>query len=243
MEQCRPRKSFVTEMHGPSGAKRGAVPKKRPLTAEAQAMISRFQADYIDLLRPDRARRAAAIKRAGASNYQIAAGAKFSETTVRNLLLTLKAPAEDQLLARSNSITTRELVRRSKAATLKKQVQHQKAFERQRNEAARKGAVDICNWFLDIGFTGPTCEQIIDEVRREFGYREQDGNLPAHPLQELPPLQTIIERSRPVGPVPNDPSVVSWYALWLYRWTFFAFPDSVVRDEALDIALQKQWKR
>jgi hypothetical protein len=46
-----------------------------------------------------------------------------------------------------------------------------------------------------------------------------------------------------VGPIPDDPSVVNWYALWLYRWTFFAFPDSAVRDEALDIALQKRWKR
>ena len=206
-------------------------------------MISGLQADWAHLHDLDRARRIAAIKRAGASNYQIASGPQFCESTVRNLLLTLRAPAEDQLLARHNQISTRELIRRGKAATLKQKVQHQAVFERQRNEAARKGAVNICDWFLEIGFTGPTCEQIVEEVRREFSYREQDGNLPAHPLQELPTLQTLIERSRPKGPIPNDPSVVSWYALWLYRWTFFAFPDSVVRDEALDIALQKQWKR
>lgn len=233
----------MTEMPCPSGAKRRVAPKKHPLTAEAKAMISQLQADWIDLHKPDRARRIAAIKRAGTSNYQIASGPQFCESTVRNLLLTLRAPAEDQLLARRNSISTRELVRRGKAATLQKEVQHQTAFERQRNEAARKGAVDICNWLREIGFTGPTCEQIVEEVRREFGQRGQDGNLPAHPLQKLPPLQTLIERSRPKGPIPNDASSVSWYAQWLCRWTFFAFPDSVVRDKALDLALPQQWKR
>ena len=234
---------MITKVRRSSGAKRKLAVEKPPLTAKAEAMISRLQADWIDLLAPDRARRIAAIKRAGASNYQIASGPQFCESTVRNLLLTLRAPAEDQLLARHNPISTRELIRRGKAATLKQKVQDQTAFERRRTEAARKGAVDICNWLREIGFTGPTCEQIVEEVRREFGQREQDGNLPAHPLEKRPPLQTLIERSRPKGPIPNDASAVSWYAQWLCRWTFFAFPDSVVRDEALDIALQQQWKR
>jgi hypothetical protein len=206
-------------------------------------MISQLQADWIDLPKPDRARRIAAIKRAGASNYQIASGPQFCETTVRNLLLTLTAPAKDQLLARHNPISTRELIRRGKAATLKQKVQDQTAFERRHTEAARKGAADICNWFREVNFTGPTCEQIVEIVRREFGQRGQDGNLPAPPLQKLPPLQTLIERSRPKGPIPGGASSSSWYAEWLCRWTFFAFPDSVVRDEALDIALQQQWKR
>lgn len=108
-----------------------------PLTAEAEAMTSQLQADWIDLHDLDRARRIAAIKRTGASNYQIAAGLKFSESTVRNLLWTLKAPAEDQLLARHNPVSTRELVRRAKDAIRQRESRRQEAFELRRSEAAR----------------------------------------------------------------------------------------------------------
>ena len=162
---------------------------------------------------------------------------------MRNLLSALQAPVEYQGLTRCNPISTRELVRRAKAATRQRETERQEALDRQRTEAASEGAKVICNWLREIGFTGPACEQTIEEVRREFAQREQGGNLPSPPPKHNLSLQELIQRSRPKTPLPNGASSVSWYAGWLFRWTFFAFPDSFVRDKALDAALQQQWKR
>jgi len=76
-------------------------------------------------------------------------------------------------------------IRRAKAAIRQREAQLQVAFERQCIEAAREESVVICKWLCDTGFSGPTCEQIVEEVRREFGQRERDGSLPAHPLQKI----------------------------------------------------------
>ena len=82
--------------------------------ADFRASISKLQADWFDLHYLDRAQRVDAIRRDGASIRQIAVGLKFSESNMRNLLLTLKAPVEYQELARYNPISIRELVRRAK---------------------------------------------------------------------------------------------------------------------------------
>ena len=84
--------------------------------ADIQALILQLQADWFGLHYLDRARRIAAIRSAGASISQIAAGLKFSESNMRRLLWTLEAPAEYQDLARYNPISIRELVRRANAA-------------------------------------------------------------------------------------------------------------------------------
>jgi hypothetical protein len=37
--------------------------------------------------------------------------------------------------------------------------------------------------------------------------------------------------------------IVAWFAQWLCKWSFFAFPDADMRDAALDLARQKQFRR
>jgi hypothetical protein len=97
--------------------------------AVIRALILQLQADWFGLHYLDRARRIADIRSAGASIHQIAAGLKFSESNMRNLLLTLEAPAEYQELARYNPISIRELGRRAKAAIRERVAQRQEAFE------------------------------------------------------------------------------------------------------------------
>jgi hypothetical protein len=37
-----------------------------------------------------------------------------------------------------------------------------------------------------------------------------------------------------------DAESIEWYADWLARWAYFAFPDEIIRDRALNIALDKE---
>jgi hypothetical protein len=225
------------------GVNRASVPKKTLSKSEVQALIARLQADWFGLHYLDRAQRIAAIHSQDVSIRKIAAGLKFSDSNLRHLLLTLEAPAEDQLLARHNPVSIREMVRRGKAAAREHDVRRTETFERKRAEAARNGATAICNWLIEIGLTGPSCEQIIEEVRREFAQREQDGSLPPPPARHRLAIKELIQRSKPKSPIPDDAASISWYHQWLFRWTFCAFPDAFVKDEALDIALQQQWMR
>jgi hypothetical protein len=98
--------------------------------ADFRASISKLQADWFGLHYLDRAQRIAAVRSAGASIRQIAAGLHFSESNMRHLLWTLEAPVEYQELARYNPISIRELVRRAKAAIRQREAERQEAFER-----------------------------------------------------------------------------------------------------------------
>ena len=121
--------------------------------------------------------------------------------------------------------------------------QYTATLEVRRAESARQGADQICNWILKEKIYGPDGERIIEEVRHEFALREMDGSLPAYPERAAPALKELIQRSKPKRPLDDNAASVSWYADWLFRWSFFAYKDPAVRDSALEQALERQWKR
>lgn len=45
---------------------------------------------------------------------------------------------------------------------------------------------------------------------------------------------------RPPAIVNAEIGEISWYADWLARWSFYAFRDGLVRDMALNIAIESQ---
>jgi hypothetical protein len=67
-----------------------------------------------------------------------------------------------------------------------------------------------------------------------------------HPSAVAPPgtpVARIIERTRPPALTDGRIDIVAWFAQWLCKWSFFAFPDEEIRDSALDLALQRQLGR
>ena len=69
---------------------------------------------------------------------------------------------------------------------------------------------------------------------------EQCGTLPQGPPPPPgTPVEEIIRRCRP-KPETEESSHVARYAHWLAVWAFYAFPDTLVRDRALNLALDKQ---
>ena len=90
---------------------------------------------------------------------------------------------------------------------------------------------------------GPNCEMIVDEVRRKLWSMAQAGLHPDRVAPPDTPIDEIIEQTRPPAIKDDCIDIAGWYSQWLCRWSFFAFPDEDIRDNALDIALARQCKR
>lgn len=201
--------------------------------------ISQLQADWFGFSDLDRARAVLAINQTGISIRRIAAQLQISESLLRHLLQALQAPASDQDLARQGKISTNELVRRAKAASLCPSPDNSEALELERVRETREAANTICNWLAERGQQGSYGKQILKGVRHEFAFREQDGSLPLCPHAETP-LHKVILRSKPDRPIDDNATAICWHHEWLFRWAYHAFPDRGIRDTALDLALQMQ---
>jgi hypothetical protein len=219
------------------------VNTSKPSTQDLPLSISQLKSEWPKLADVDRALAVAAIRRSGAFIRQIARELGPSESNLRHLLKTLDASLEDQDLARRGQISTTELIRRGEAANMQRAEQRGQWLLSKRARSTRKAADSICDWICEQQVSGPDGELIIEEVRREFATREQLNRLPEYPERAVPPLQKLIKRCRPERALPNDESTIDWYHEWLFRWAFFAFRDAVVRDQALEQALERQWRR
>ncbi len=191
----------------------------------------------------DRARATAKIKRSGTSIRQIAKQVGCSASLLGHLLAAFQAPAADILLARKGEITFNELVRRARSEKAKREISRRDIEQQKRSKKALKGATIICKWLVQTGLAGPSCETIIENVRRELAEREQQSALPPERATHLS-TDEIIRRMKPPELKPDDDlSIDGWFQTWLCRWVFWAFPDSGIRSAALDVALERQWKR
>ena len=205
--------------------------------------VSELQTEWKNLHDLDRAIAVRDLHHSGIPIRRIASQLQKSEASLRRLLKMLNAPAVDRLLFRKEKITGNELVRRAEAAGLRRAARRRESIEQKRKRQTLKAADHISKWLLETQLNGPNCEMIVDEVRREFAMREADKSLPLPPTVSLP-VAEIIRRSRPPELTEdNKIDIVGWFAQWLCRWSFFAFSDEEIRDNALDIALARQCKR
>ena len=203
--------------------------------------ISELKSDWIRLDDLDRAWAVRAIHNSGISIRQIAAELHKPDSSLRRLLLMLDAPIEDKLLFRQGKITGNELVRRSRAAGLRYAARHREEIELERARQTLKASDHICKWLLQTQMNGPNSEMIVDEARHAFHAMAEAGLRPAGVAPPDTTVTKIIEKTRPPELKDDSIDIAGWFAQWLCRWTFFAFPDQDMRDDALDLALQRQW--
>ena len=213
---------------------------KAQLNADTASAVADLQQKWSTLQDVDRARAVHAIHQAGTSLRQLAKELNCSPTHVRNLNQAAQAPQLHHDLARQGKISTRELVRRSKAVATLRARKDRETVERECVNAAQDGGRLICDWLEKEGMQGCYGEQIVDEARRLVAKAEHDGELPPHKVPQGTPVAEIIQRSRPLVSINDDISSVGWYAAWLARWAYFAMPDSSIRHKALNIALERQ---
>lgn len=205
--------------------------------------LNQLSLDWNQLSDLGRAEALAAIKQTGVSTRQIARHLDKSEALLRRLLNVLDAPAADWAAARKGQLSTNELVRRAKAESARKSAQREKDLKRDKERQVLNGTKLICDWLRHEQVYGPDGERIIGEVRRELAMREQNGSLPKHPEHIELEIMELISRSKPKSPRDDNAGSNTWFAEWLCRWAFYAFPDSDIRNKALELALGKQWKR
>jgi hypothetical protein len=195
----------------------------------------------------DRAKAIHNLHAAGVSLRALARALDCSLTRMRQLNVAAEASKEDLQLARDGKISTRELVRRSKAAAKRRKTDQEeverKAIALKRAEDARCGSKLIYDWLEEKGLSGAHGESVVNEARHILAKAELSGTVPKPTLlsQGLS-IAEIIQRCRHLIPTDPDPKEVWLYPDWLARWALEAFPDIVTRHEALGIALGEQIK-
>ena len=137
-------------------------------------------------------------------------------------------------------ISTNELARRAKAAGHRSVKRHE-TLTIDRDREVRKAADLICDWVLQTTLFGPARKMIVEEVRRKFRNMKEAGLHPSAAAPHDTPVSKIIERTEPA--LDDRIDITAWFAQWLCKWCFFAFPDQEIRDDALDLAFQKQLMR
>lgn len=166
-----------------------------------------------------------------------------SLTHVRDLYTAASAPFADRFLARQRKISTRELVRRARDAKAAAEAQRRSSAEAKRTKEAEAASKLIFDWLAEEKkeLLGSVGECIISNARHILADAEQKGKLPLVPA---PPTEMsakeVMNRLRPPRLINDEVGSPGWYAQWLARWTFYVFPNPLIRHKALNIALDAQ---
>jgi transposase-like protein len=212
---------------------------EKPDRTDNVASIADLQIEWDQLNDFDRARAVHQFQQSGMSLRQLAKALNCSPSLLRQLDQAAQAPPLDQMLARKGDISTRELVRRSKAVKVQRAAKERQAAESKRMQAAQQGSKTICDWLEEEKLWPAHGEAIVDETRMILFGAERYGTLPqGPPPPPSTPVEEIIRRCRP-KPETVESSDVARYAHWLAVWAYYAFPDTVVRDRALNLALNR----
>jgi hypothetical protein len=122
----------------------------------------------------DRTRAVHKIHEASTSLRGLAKVLNCSESLRRNLNLAAQAPPLDQAIARKGKISTRELVKRAKAAKGLHEKKEPEAPELKWTQLVQKISAAICDWLEREGLSGGYGEQIVEDARWLLVRAEQD---------------------------------------------------------------------
>jgi len=119
------------------------------------------------------------------------------ESLLRGLILAIRAPVEDRLLAHWGKISTNELVRRAKVAEIKSAAKEHEATEFERTQASIRGSKTICDWLIQEKWSGGFGEQIFCEAQRKLALAERTNQFPKDAAPAAMAVVEIIRRPRP----------------------------------------------
>jgi len=185
----------------------------------------------------DRAEAIKSICEAGESRRSLAKEVGCSEALLRDLLKVANVPLADRVLARRGEISTREFVRRSKAAAKLEAEKAKITEEKRRAKESEKWSISICDWLQAQGLAWAHQKNVIETTRCELIEAERLGTLPKAVVRTGVPLKTIIDRTRPTESGWDQTLEIYFYISWLAHWTLYAIPNVIVRDAALSHAL------
>jgi lambda repressor-like predicted transcriptional regulator len=214
-----------------------------PHMTKPSSALADLQSNWHTLHDLDRGRSVFAIHRNGISLRELARKLNCNESLLRRLLKAIQAPVEDQLLARQGTISTSELIRRAKAAEIRRTANEHEALELERTQNAVRGSKAICAWLVKEQVSGGYGEQIHCEAQRHLAEAEQTNRFPLGAAPADLPVEEIIRMCKPAGPTTDAVDRVARFAYWLAVWAYYAITDSCVRYRAFELALNAQFKR
>ena len=159
------------------------------------------------------------------------------------MLIAIQAPVEDRFLASQGKVTTNELARRGRAAGIRRSEKQHEAREFERTQASLRGSRTICDWLVQGKWSGGFGEQIVCEAQRELALAERTNQFPKNAAPADMSVSQIIRRCRPPVLTTDATNPLARHAHWLARWVYYAFTDAGVRYQALELALEVQFKR
>ena len=186
---------------------------------EIPSTVIDLQAQWHVLIDLDRAKAIRnVIQSSNISQRKLAAALNCSEALLRHLLQAAQATPEDRALARQGEISTRELKRRSIAATTRRTKTRHESLERDRENAALKGSTQILDWLVSERMARPHTEQVIDEARLRFAFPEQLEGMPSGTAPVGMRTAEIIRRYKPADLESDTTNFMAGYAKWLVSW-------------------------
>jgi hypothetical protein len=120
---------------------------------------------------------------------------------------------------------------------------HRESLQLERAKASIRGCSTICSWLAEEDIPASYGEQIVEEARRKLALAEERKQLPTDTAPPDMPTAMIIQRCRPAEPKSDSISIVAWFAYWLALWAAYSMVDSWVRYKAIELALEKQFRR
>jgi transposase-like protein len=208
------------------------------------SVLDDLKARWGDLKDVPRARAVHKIHEQGKSLRSLAKELNCSPSLLGRLDRLAQAPGNLLSLIEDGKISTREALRQAESEKKARAAEVQRALDQERNQAAENAAAVIRNWLEEQNLWPAHRENVLAETRMIVASNEANGTLPKITVPEGTPLAPIIERTRPLpakaDPEPTEVGSVAWYAVWLARWTFFAYPDAYVRDRAIGLALNAE---
>jgi transposase-like protein len=207
-------------------------------TAEIPTSVDDLRARWGTLHDLDRAEAVKRMSEAGKSIRSLAKELGRSASLLRYLLIAANAPSSDRVQARRGEISTRELVRRSRAAEKLEAEKARLGEERRRAKESKKWSTLICAWLNEQELAWAHQENIIEETKRELMEADLSGTLPNIDVPAGVTVEMIIDRARPSKSGWDQALEMEFYICWLAHWTLYAIPDAIVRDNALSEAFK-----
>lgn len=132
-------------------------------------------------------------------------------------------------------MATTELLRNIKARCEAEHQKQEQAHSARQADLAQQAHGAIVNWLAPI-FAPGYAEQMIDEARSLIAEAEANGRLPKDKAPAGMSFAKIMSRCEPAPLTTDEVLPLDRESFWLALGCCYAFPDSEVRDRALNLA-------
>ncbi len=197
--------------------------------------VADLQTRWFTLADLDRAQEIEINHRSGVSLLELATALNCSPSLLTHLLHAGQASIEDRELARQGVLSTRALVRRSKAGGTRRTAIHREEIAFERERAALRGCKSILNWFAEQQVASGDQSLLIENARLQLSSMEWVGPHSQFIGAGILPADRIVVRPKLAEPKPEGVDLNAGLVQRFALWVFYGIPDALVRQRAFEL--------